>query len=104
MEIKKLFQQMEQVNKFVDLVGDTPFILECCFDDCDIKKFATYKAFKKYLDDEYINAYKEELLKQDINIDSKGCADVHFSWFYRYGNNTKEINCHFSLVIYKNYR
>lgn len=104
MEIKKLLTKMEQANQFAEMVGDVPYVLECCFDDCDTKKFATFKAFKKYLDEEYINAYTEELLKQNIKL-STGWTDVFFSWSYQYGTNAKqEVKCHLSLAIYKEQR
>lgn len=96
---------MEQSNQFAEMVGDVPYVFECCFDHCDVKKFTTFKAFKKYLDEEYIKTYTEELLKQDFNIDNNGSGDIRFSWFYQYGTHPKqEVKCYLSFAIYKEQR
>lgn len=100
MKIKEVLDQMEKANKFISLVGDAEYKAFICLDDYDTKTFKNYKEFKKFLFAEYISAYCEKVLDLDIELDSKGCADISFSYMYQFGNRFQEqTGCSLHLAI-----
>lgn len=78
MNIKELFKSMEKANQFAKMVGEEPYIMWMSFDGYYGMKFESWKEFDEYVKNEYAKWYVPSLYKQEIELDSKGCADVFF--------------------------
>ena len=101
MKIKEVLDQMEKANKFISLVGGVEYKAFINFNNySETFTFRNYKEFKKFLFAEYISAYCQKVLDLDIELDSKGCADISFSYMYQFGNRfTEQTGCAIHLAI-----
>lgn len=78
MKIKALFSLMKKANEFADLVGENPYIMWVSLDGYYGAKFYDWREFEDYVKNEYTEGYCSALLSQNIELDSKGCADCYF--------------------------
>lgn len=80
MKIKDLFKQMENANKFSKMVGDGEWYANISIEDLRSYDFSTFKEFKKWSDEEYLDWYVVTLLEQEIELDQRGNVDCSFEY------------------------
>ena len=101
MKIKELFKEMEKANQFAEMIGSAkPYYIWVAIDGGYGAKFDSWKEFDSYIKNEYTNWYVPQLYAQEINLDSKGCADCFFECDVPFG---KPFESSIQLAIVRNY-